>query len=48
MTDVAVSEHELAQFLETNELKTWERKRTESELSSFVLRRLELLDEIDA
>ena len=49
MTDVAASEHELAQFLEaiqTQELKPWERERTKSELGRFVSRRLESLDEV--
>ena len=50
MTDVAASEHELAQFLEatqTQELKTWERERTKSELESLVMRRLSGLDGVE-
>ena len=50
MTDVAASEHELAQFLEaaqTQELKTWERERTKSELESLVMRRLRGLDGVE-
>ena len=50
MTDVAASEHELAQFLEaiqTQELKTWERERTKSELGKFVTSRLDLLDDVE-
>lgn len=50
MTDVAVSEHELTQFLEvtqTEELKTWNRERTKSELGRFVTRRLDQLDDIE-
>ena len=43
-----ISERELAQFLEATEkqeLATWQRQRTATELGTFVARRLAALDE---
>lgn len=50
MTEQTANERELAQFLEATyeqELSSWKRERTESELGSFVDRRLDLLDDVD-
>lgn len=50
MIDVVAAEHELAEFLENtknNQLQTWNRQRSFGELRSLVLRRLDLLDEVE-
>ncbi len=49
MTEIAM-EHELENFLEKTQeqnLITWNRERTKSELSEFVLSRLDMLDEVE-
>ena len=50
MTEQIANERELAQFLEATweqQQKTWERERTKSELGSFVMNRLDLLDDVE-
>ncbi len=47
MPQTSVSELELADFLEKNQLETWRRERSSEELNSLVDRRLELLGEVE-